>query len=805
MLYPANIEVKLGFDKIKQLIAEECVSSLGQGFIEKIRWSADEAMITKMLDQTEEFRKLLLGNHTFPVTNFLDLNPQLDKAAIGGSFLMEEEFMRLKLSLQAILQSVAFFADKAEMFPELKKLSAYIAIDKAIPAAIGAKIDENGVLKNNASDELFNIRKQLQSEQSRLRKVLDQVLKQAKNQGFTTEDTSFTIRDGRMVIPVNAEHKRRIKGFIHDESASGQTVYLEPAEALDINNALRALQAKEKREIVKILTQLTDYIRPYLSELKKGYVYLGIMDFIRAKAKFALKIDAIRPLVVKGPVLDIVNAQHPLLLLAHKSQDKAVVPLSLQLNQAQRMLLISGPNAGGKSVTLKTIGLLQYMLQCGLLVSVAEQSRIGLFKGIFIDIGDEQSIENDLSTYSSHLTNMKNFLFYADGNALCLIDEFGTGTEPTFGGAIAQAILEDLNEKKAFGVITTHYANLKEFAEKTKGIVNGAMRFDLEKLEPLYQLEIGKPGSSFALEIARKIGLPQEVIEKAKMNIGVEQVQMDQLLGELEQEKKRLADRSTEAHQKRALLQKQIEEYNELKTYLEANKKQLIREARMEAKKLITNANQQIENTIREIKESKAEKNKTKESRKALEKLKLEIQAAEKETLETIPTEEVPVEYAVEEGEIKKGDFVQLKDQGAVGEVLSVQGKSAEVAMGSLKSIIKVNRLLRLSRKEKRKLRETTTYRPAMQGMDMVQKRADFSSNLDLRGMRGEEALSVLENYIDEATMFGLHEVRIVHGKGDGILRRLTRDKLKQASQVSTFQDEHIERGGDGVTVVQLK
>lgn len=805
MLYPTNIESKLGFDKVKDLVSEECISDLGRAYVAKIRWSYDEAMVGKMLDQTEEFRQLLLSDNNFPSTYFLDLNPQLDKAAIVGSFLLEEEFQRLKLSLQTIVHSVRFFAEKQEAFPELKKLSDHIVIDKAVPAAIAQKIDENGVLKSNASETLFNIRKQLQSEQSRLRKVLDQVLKQAKSQGFTAEDTSFTVRDGRMVIPVSAEHKRRIKGFIHDESSSGQTVYLEPAEALDINNALRTLQAQERREIIKILTALTDFVRPYIPELKKGYVFLGLIDFIRAKAKFALRIDAVKPTLYKKPFLEVINARHPLLLLAHKNQGKDVVPLSLHLDEHQRILLISGPNAGGKSVTLKTTGLLQYMLQSGLLVPVAEQSKFGLFKGMFIDIGDEQSIENDLSTYSSHLTNMKNFLLHADRNALCLIDEFGTGTEPAFGGAIAQAILEEINKKRVFGVITTHYANLKEFAEKTEGIVNGAMRFDLDRLEPLYQLEVGKPGSSFALEISRKIGLPTKVIEEAKSNIGVEQVRMDQLLGELELERKKLAEKNREVVQKQEVLQQELEAYKELKNHLDTNKKELMRDARAEAKRLVAEANQKIESTIREIRESQADKQKTKESRVALEKLKTALQKADKEDWEAGKTEEVPVEYVPEPGEIQIGDFVQLKGQGAVGEVLSVQGKSALVAMGSLKSVIKMNRLQRLSRKERRKLKEESTYRPPMQGIDLVQKRSNFSTNLDLRGMRGEEASVVLETYIDEAAMFGIHEVRVIHGKGDGILRRITRDKLKQTSQVRSFQDEHIERGGDGVTLVYLQ
>ena len=806
MLYPQNIENKLGFDKIRELLKNECVSSLGTAFVDKIRWSDDLQMIEKLLDQTEEFRQILLGTHTFPSMNFLDMNPQLNKAAIIGSFLTEEEFHRLKISLQTIVQSVAFFSDKAAEFPELAKLGTHIQVDKSVITGISSKIDDNGVLRNNASQTLMDVRKQLQSEQMRLRKVLDQILRQAKSQGFTPEDASFTVREGRMVIPLKAEHKRHVKGFVHDESASGQTVFLEPAEALEINNTLRELKLREAREIVKILTQLTDFIRPYLPDLKKGYVYLGLIDFIRAKAKLAIRIEASKPVLMKEPGFEIIDAKHPLLFLAHKSQGKSIVPLTIKVDRGNRILLISGPNAGGKSVTLKTVGLLQYMWQCGLLIPVADQSRIGLFRGIFIDIGDEQSIENDLSTYSSHLTNMKNFLFHANSHSLCLIDEFGTGTEPSFGGAIAQAILESLNEKKAFGVITTHYANLKEFAEKTPGIINGAMRFDLQKLEPLYELIIGKPGSSFALEISRKIGLPPAVIEKSKEYVGVEQVTMDRLLAQLELERQQLASKIRENQVKERSLEKQIEEYAQLKSYLDINKKQLLKSARSEAQKLINDANQQIENTIREIKEQKADKDATRKSRAALEGLKNQLNRLdEEEQIESEEALESSEEYTPLPGPIQVGDYVQLKGQGAVGEVLAIQGKDASVAMGSLKSHIKLKRLTRISRKEKRKLEGVSGSRPSGQGINMIDKRSNFSSNLDIRGMRGEESISVIEAFVDDATMLGANEVRIIHGKGDGILRQLTREKLKQISAVHSFQDEHVERGGAGVTIVRLK
>jgi DNA mismatch repair protein MutS2 len=673
-----------------------------------------------------------------------------------------------------------------------------VEVDLNLLKSLDRIFDNRGRLKDDASPELQSIRRQIISEQSNLRKRLDSLLKSAKSQGYVSDDVSLTIRNGRMVIPVSAEHKRKIKGFIHDESATGQTVFLEPTEVFDINNEITELGYKERREVVRILTQLTTQLRPSVPQLRRAYAFLGLLDFIRAKAKFAIKTEAINPVFVKEQLINWENTRHPLLLLSFQKQGKTVVPLYIKLDQKQRILIISGPNAGGKSIALKTVGLTQYMYQCGLLVTMAEHSQIGLFKDIFIDIGDEQSLENDLSTYSSHLTNMKHFLKFADKHTLFLIDEFGTGTEPSLGGAIAEAILEKLNESRAFGVINTHYTNLKFFAEHTEGVINGAMRFDVQHLEPLYQLEIGKPGSSFAFEIAYKIGLSHLVINNAKEKVGDKQVNFDKLLRELELEKKKFAVKNQEVAAKDKNLNQTLKEYTELKTHLDTEKKRLMNQAKEEAKRLVREANQKIEQTIREIRENNAGKEETKQLRKELQTFDQSLKA------ESIPIEPLE-ELQVVGGEIEAGDLVRIKGQNAVGEVLAVRGKDTEIRIGELKSNVKLNRLEKISRKEYRAVVQENINVPRMQGIDINEKMANFSYQLDLRGKRGEEALTALDDFIDDALMLGTPEVRIVHGKGDGILRNLVRTHLRKYPQVGTFSDEHADRGGAGVTIVKMK
>ncbi len=827
MLYPKNIEQKLGFDKIRELLREACVSTLGQQFVDKMRFSDHYETVDKLIRQTAEFKDIVQYEPGFPSSNYIDANPHLAKAAIEGAFLSEEEMYEVKLSLKTIADCLNFFARKEEhQYPALRELTLMVAFEgdasvKNLLRTLDAVLDDRGHLRDNASPELQAIRRQIITEQSSLRKRLDTLLRQAKSQGWVSDDVSLTVRGGRMVIPVAAEHKRKIKGFVHDESATGQTVFLEPTEIFDSNNEIRELEYAERREIVRILTQLTAQLRPHVPQLRRSYIFLGLMDFIRAKARLAVRLQAVNPVFVNQQLINWTAAKHPLLFLSFQKQDsagtrKSVVPLTLELNQQNgmppsgvppsgtppdRILLISGPNAGGKSVLLKTVGLIQYMYQSGLLVPMADYSQIGLFRHIFIDIGDEQSLENDLSTYSSHLTNMGYFLKFADRKTLFLIDEFGTGTEPSLGGAIAESILEQLNESKAFGVINTHYTNLKVFADKHEGLINGAMRFDGDKLEPLYELEMGRPGSSFALEIAHKIGLPKAVIDRAKAKIGTHQVNFEKLLKELDIEKKVFSERNVENATKERKLAQTLKEYTELKNQLDNEKKKLLNEAKAQAKQLVKDANQKIEQTIREIRERKAEKEDTKTLRRELEKFE-ETLKPERVVEEPQPETE---EIQVEDGEITVGSLVRIKGQMTVGEVLSIRGKDAEVSIGELKTNIKFNRLEKISRKVYKAAAKSEPALPPMKGFDLNEKMMNFSFNLDLRGKRGEEALTVVDSFIDDALILGQPELRIIHGKGDGILRNLVRHHLRNYKQIASLTDEHADRGGAGVTIVRMK
>jgi len=795
MLYPENIEQKLGFDQVRELVKKECLSSLGEFYVDKISFSTDTALVKKLIAQSDEFKKILTEKVNFPSSNYIDAKPYFDKIKPEGAFLEPSEFLEIKLSLFTIISCLEFFDKQEEAkFPSLKALTKEVVLDRQLYKEIDRKISDEGQVRDNASRELQEIRKKILTEQGRIRRELDRILKQAQKDGFTDEGAGVTIRNGRMVIPVSAENKRKVKGFVHDESATGQTVFIEPAEILEINNEIIELQYQERRELVKILIALSDVVRPQLHLLKKAYTFLGLIDFIGAKAKFAQKLGAAKPVIDEKPVIRWKQARHPLLFIALQKLHKVITPLDIELNEENRLLIISGPNAGGKSVCLKTTGLIQYMFQCGLLVPVEESSHMGFFNDVFIDIGDEQSIENDLSTYSSHLKNMKQFLTFAGNKSLILIDEFGAGTEPQFGAAIAEAVLEGLVERKVFGLITTHYGNLKAYADKTKGVVNGAMRYDLNKLEPLYQLEIGRPGSSFAFEIARKIGLPDAIIQRSREKIDSGQLDMEKLLRDLEAEKNKLSQQNAEARRKDIELNEKLKEYTERTAYLEANNRKLMNEAKDKAKQLVADANQRIETTIRDIKESKADKEVTKLLREDL-----------KTFTETLKKEKDPEtqKIVIEQGEIKTGDLVRLIDNGAVAEVSNIKGKNVDVLIGDLKSTVKMSRLEKISKKEYR-LEMGVENKPAS-GINLTEKMGNFSPNLDLRGKRGEEALQEVDRLIDSALLFSVPEVHIIHGKGDGILRTLIRNHLKEYKEVKSMGDEHADRGGAGVTIVRLR
>lgn len=801
MVYPKNLEEKLGFDKIRELLKTACISTLGQAYVDKIKFSTKFDLVQKLVKQTSEFKDILVQEDGFPRQNYIDTHDYLSKAALEGAFLQEREFFELKVSLITIRECLQFFENKEETaYPYLIELSRSVELDRGLIKRIDAVIDERGKVRDTASPELQNIRRRIIVEQSNLRRRLDDILSLAKKEGLVKDDASLTIREGRMVIPVKAENKRRIKGFVHDQSSTGQTVYLEPAEIFDTNNEIRELEYRERDEVIRILTTLTNEVRPHIPVLRRAYNYLGMIDFIRAKARLALDTQSVMPTLVEAPLVEWNDARHPLLYLSFKQQHKQVIPLSLLLTKEQKILVVSGPNAGGKSVSLKTVGLLQYMYQCGLLVSMHENSRIGFFRDIFIDIGDEQSLENDLSTYSSHLTNMRHFLRYADERSLFLIDEFGTGTEPSLGAAIAEAILEKLDQSKASGVITTHYTNLKFYAENAPWIINGAMRFDVENLEPLYQLEMGKPGSSFAFEIARKIGLPREVIHRAQKKAGRKQVDFDKVLRDLEIEKKNFETKNQQLTQRNAQLEKTTSHYQSLKEHLDNERKKIMNQAKEEARWLVQNANQKIEETIRLIKENKADKQATKNLRKELDGYQEELKP--EMVVEPAPEEE---EVKVIEGNIEVGSLVRIKGQSTIGEVIDKKGKDVEILIGDLKSKIKLNRLEKISRKAFKKQVQENSGVSRVKGLNLTEKMANFNSRLDLRGKRGNEALKEVEVFIDDAILVGIREVQIVHGKGDGILRNLIRQNLKHFKEIESMADEHADRGGAGVTIVRLK
>jgi len=796
MIYPENIEAKLGFDQVRQMIKSNCLSDLGEQFADKMVFLSDGRMLGKLLEQTDEFKKMVESGDVFPSSNFINISKHLEGIKAEGSHLTSGEMFEVYLALKTIGDCLHFFKEKSAIHQRLYELTEKIELDPEISKSIGSKLDDRGHIKDNASESLMQIRSSISRLDRSVRKTIDSILRKARKDGHTPDDAQVSVRDGRLVIPVAAENKRRVKGVVQDESATGQTVFIEPTEIIEINNETSELHYGERREIVKILSRLADMIRPSIPGLLKANQFLGTIDFIRAKAKFSITINASLPGIASEPGIRLTQARHPLLQLRHKELSKDVVPLDAQLSNDNRILVISGPNAGGKSVSLKTIGLVQYMLQCGLLVPAAENSKMYLFERLFIDIGDEQSIENDLSTYSSHLQSMRYFLEQADDKTLFLIDEFGTGTEPQFGGAIAEAVLDQLNNQGAFGVVTTHYANLKKFAEKTSGLINGAMRFDVDGMKPLYELSIGKPGSSFALEIARNIGFPKNVIDKAKSIVGYSHVKFESLINQLEFEKNRFKEKSEEIGKKEKWFEKEVGDYRDLKEALDSEKSQIIVAAKSEAKRIISESNKLVEQTIRQIKEAKADKDKTRQIRQNLEEHKQKF-----EKPETPNKPKTKPKAIVEDGVPVIGDSVRIIGQDTVGELIKMKGKKAEVEMGSIKSLVDINRLEKMGASEAKSYNKAGNAR----SLNYNRRAADFSPSLDLRGNRAEEAVSKLDAFIDEALLLGINELRIIHGKGNGILREVIRNYLRDYSYIKSIADEHVEHGGAGVSVVRLE
>jgi len=660
-------------------------------------------------------------------------------------------------------------------------------MEKNILKKIETVLDAKGKIKPNASPALLDILTEIAKGEQDVRKRMDSIYKMAVSRNWVA-DGSLTIRDGRMCIPLLAENKRKLKGFIHDESASGQTVYMEPEEVFTLNNKLRDLEFDKRREVIRILIALTTDLRPYTALLLSYHGFLTKLDFVRAKALFAIEVEADMPVLIKEAKTRLINARHPLLMLSFREEQRTVVPLNIHLDERLRILLVSGPNAGGKSVCMKTVGLLQIMIQSGLLIPVDEASEVGIFDQIFADIGDDQSIESDLSTYSAHLTKMRYFVAHATPKSLMLIDEFGTGTDPQFGGPMAEAVLEVLNNKKVRGVITTHYSNLKLFAGDTEGLENASMLFDNTKMRPLYVLEIGKPGSSYAFEIAQNIGLQKEVLELARQKTGTNQNRIDSLLVDLEREKKDIYDKKVQLSNQQNKAKNLAAENEKLKLYLEENKKVLIKEAKLEAQRIIKDANKLVENTISQIKEQQADKTVTKQLRQNLQKELLNHQVKEEKKPEPIALSNTPVEV---------GDWVQLRNTETTGQVLEINRGNLVLAIGDLRSVVKKERVDKISDKQAKKVVQSNSFSGRIS--DAI---TNFNAELDLRGRRGEDAIYEVEKYLDKAIMLGFPYVKIIHGKGDGILRKLIREYVRKYSQVNRVEDEHQDRGGDGISYV---
>ncbi len=795
MLYPANFEEKTGFNKIKELIAGECVSSMGKKFVEKIRFSSNRSAVENMLEQAEEFKKILLFGKPFPADDYIDMREILRSIQIPGTYINRESLFDLSVSLKTIKKVTDYINNLDDNeFPRLKNLTSDVFFPEHILTSCDRIIDDKGEIRDNASEKLREIRKKISAKQREVFRAVRKAFEVAKKSGWIPENAEITVRNGRSVIPVKASEKRALKGFIHDESSTGQTVFIEPGESFEINNEIRELENDERREIIKILTAFADEVRPDIPVLFNLYRLLGLIDFIKAKASFSININAGKPVITGTPRIFLKKAVHPLLYLSHKAQNKKVVPLDIELNTENRILVISGPNAGGKSVCLKTTGLLQYMLQCGLLIPASEESELFLFDKLFIDIGDEQSLENDLSTYSSHLMNMKFFLRNADGKTLFLIDEFGTGTEPQLGGAIAEATLEELNKKNSFGVVTTHYTNLKIAAERIKGLINGAMLFDSKEMQPLFKLQIGKPGSSFTFEIAKKIGFPRYVLEKAKRKTGKKAVSFDRQLQQLELEKLNLEKSKKELSEKEKEFEELLKRYNDLKTSLEKRKKEIIEKANAEALKIIEESNKAVEKTIREIKEAKADKAVTKTLRKKLEEKKKKIKSSQ----QTETTAE-PVNEETGTG-FKQGDWVKIKDSDVTGEILSIDNDEVIVNVNN----VKLKTTLEKLEKSNKKPFVKTPLKNSRSGImsEINKKAANFNLSIDLRGKRADEAMSILKKYIDDAVLLNIGQVDILHGKGNGILRQIIREYLQTVEEVKYFDDAPLEYGGSGITRV---
>ena len=851
MIYPNNFEHKIGFDEIRSILKGYCLSTLGKEKVDEISFSTDYGVLSEQMLQVREFRRLRQEADDFPIQFFFDVRAAVSRIRLENTHLEEEEVWDLRRSLETISNIVKYLNrgetaadDSIEYpYPALHRLTEGVVTFPAMIRRIDSILDKYGKIKDSASMTLAGIRHELAKTEGSISRTLYTILHSAQKDGLVDKDAAPTLRDGRLVIPVAPNLKKRIGGIVHDESATGKTVFIEPAEVVEANNRVRQLEAEERREIIRILTVFSDEVRPHVAEILQSYQFLAQIDLIYAKASWADMTKAIEPTLRQEPYIDWIQAVHPLLALSLAKQNKKVVPLDIILIHDKRLLIISGPNAGGKSVCLKTVGLLQYMLQCGLSIPVGERSTCGIFDDIMIDIGDEQSIENDLSTYSSHLMNMKQMMKQANAHTLLLIDEFGGGTEPTIGGALAEAILYQFWKKQAFGVITTHYQNLKHFAEDHQGVVNGAMLYDRHEMQALFQLSIGQPGSSFAIEIARKIGIPEEVVNRASEIVGSDYIQSDKYLQDIVRDKRYWEGKRQTIHQHEKSLEGRIARYENSIEEIERERKEILRRAKEQAEELLRESNRKIENAIREIRESQAEKEAARRAREELNAFKEEVAEIDtKDNDETIARkirqiqerkerrekrrQEKNEKRSAEQGSkgeqkvvtakaaITTGDTVRIIGLTSVGTVESIDGKMATVIFGGMKTKMRIERLEHAdmpkndkTKSEERNAAIAGSYANVSNDTRNVidNRKLNFKQDIDVRGMRGDEAINAVTYFIDDAILVGMSRVRILHGTGNGILRQLIRQYLGTIPNVSHYHDEHVQFGGSGITVVDLE
>ena len=832
MIYPARFEEKIGFDRIREMLAERCLSLAGRERVAAMAFSSDLAFLEQELERTGEMHSICLLEQAFPETGYTDTLPFLKQLQAHPMYCPRvEELVKLQSALATIRALLHFFEKTdEEAYPALKELCRPLTFFPAITQRLDALLDKTGAIRDNASATLAQIRRSLQKKEQQVGRLMAEILQQTQEQGFAESDAQVSVRDGRLLIPVPAAYKRQVLGYIYDQSATGKTIFIEPAPVVNLNNEIRELGFEEQREITKILQEFAAFLQPYVPDVMEQAQFLATIDFLRAKARLAVSMQAGKPVINKEPGIFLQRARHPLLEKALQREGKEIVPLTLKLDGVKRILLISGPNAGGKSVCLKTVGLLQYMFQCGLLIPASETSQLCLFEGIFLDIGDEQSLDNDLSTYSSHLLSMREILLHANDRSLVLIDEFGTGTEPTAGGAIAEALLEQWEEKGSFGVITTHYSNLKFYATTGKGVLNGAMQFDVQQMQPLFKLETGVPGNSFAFELARKMGLPAPIIQQAQDKAGAGFVETERYIRQIARSRRRWEEKVVHITQTGKKLDHITDKYQTELSEIRALRNQILKEARTEARQILQETNRKIELTIKEIRESQAEKEKTKAGRGTLqaykeqmaddwqdegdkkiaqkmEQLRKRQEAREKRKQKAAPSKAAKPRKPQElpAGPLQPGDLVRTKDGLITGEVMAIKDAKVRIAMGQMVTETDADRLERISAGEYKKVVRKGVVKTSFGQEALSKERLQFSPHLDVRGLRAGEALDKVARFLDDALVLGVNQVEILHGTGTGALRMEIRNYLQRAYGVASFEDEHVERGGPGITLVYLE